>query len=507
MNRHLSRRDFLKLAGLAPLSIAAPSVMHSLGIPQALQHSQKNVIIVVCDALSAYNISLYGYGRETMPNLSRLARRATVYHNHFAGGNFTTPGTASLLTGTLPWTHRAFVFNGKVTQKHVDRNIFQTFSDYYRLTYTHNSLVATLLKQFYGSLDNLIPIEKLLLTYDGFIPTLFPGDDDIANVSWVRAIKNKDEGYSYSLFLSNFYKLFSENKVAGLRPSFPIDLPNISGDNYYLLEQAVDWIGDLLGTVRQPFLGYFHFLPPHYPYNTHREFFGRFDKDGFEPVEKPLDPFSQNQGRKNLPKKRKEYDEFILYADREFGRFYDHLEAAGLLENSILVFTSDHGELFERSIIGHRTPVLYQPIIRVPLLIFEPGQETRRDIFTPTSAVDVMPTLLHLTDHKIPAWVEGTVLPPYAPAKPGQPVYALQAWNNEPDAPLEHATAMLVKGRYKLIYYFGYAPSGTDQRIQLFDLENDPEELTDLASLETTTTQQLWDELKVKLADANQAYQ
>lgn len=101
MQTNITRRDFLKLAGLLPLSIALPSVS------QSTETDKQNVIIFVFDALSAHNISLYGYPRKTMPNLVRLAEKAVVYHNHHAGGNFTTPGTASLLTGVLPWSHRA----------------------------------------------------------------------------------------------------------------------------------------------------------------------------------------------------------------------------------------------------------------------------------------------------------------------------------------------------------------------------------------------------------------
>ncbi len=71
------------------------------------------MVVIVFDAFSAYNISLYGYQRETTPNIARWAERAVVYHNHNAGGNFTIPGTASLLTGTYPWTHRAFGLDKK----------------------------------------------------------------------------------------------------------------------------------------------------------------------------------------------------------------------------------------------------------------------------------------------------------------------------------------------------------------------------------------------------------
>ena len=92
VNNQITRRDFLKLAGLFPLSVALPRVLNSLNN----QQGQQNVIIVVFDAFSAAHISFYGYQRDTTPNIARLADRAIVYHNHYAGGNFTTPGTATI---------------------------------------------------------------------------------------------------------------------------------------------------------------------------------------------------------------------------------------------------------------------------------------------------------------------------------------------------------------------------------------------------------------------------
>src|SRR5512144_296003 len=103
MSAAFNRRDFLKLAGLLPFTVAAPRWTSRLSAAGARQ----NVVVVVFDAWSAKNISLYGYQRPTTPNLARLSKRAVVYHNHYAGSSFTTSGTASLLTGTYPWSHRA----------------------------------------------------------------------------------------------------------------------------------------------------------------------------------------------------------------------------------------------------------------------------------------------------------------------------------------------------------------------------------------------------------------
>src|SRR5687768_18488298 len=137
MNSRFTRRDFLKVAGLLPLGGYASALSRQLE-SQPLD-GKKNVIICVFDAWSASHVSLLGYDRDTTPNINRLAGRATVYHNHFASSNFTSPGTASLFTGVLPWTHRAFQPNSVVAEEYAARNIFSLFKDYYKLTYSHNT--------------------------------------------------------------------------------------------------------------------------------------------------------------------------------------------------------------------------------------------------------------------------------------------------------------------------------------------------------------------------------
>ena len=504
MKSAINRRDFLKLAGLLPLSAAAPGFAKLITRPQ--QAKGQNVIVVVFDAFSAYNISLYGYQRDTTPNLARLARRAIVYHNHLAGSNFTTSGTASLLTGTLPWTHRAIQPDGQVAEPYTTKNIFGAFQDYYRLSYTHNGWAYTLLRQMEKETNELIPREKLLLaSYDTFITSLFRNDDDIASVSWTRDMR-MDEGYAYSLFLSHLYKVLQEGKVANLQPLFPRGLPTTGSDDGFLLEQAVDWISNLLTVVPKPFVGYFHFLPPHFPYRTSVEFYNRFKGDGYKPVEKPIDVFTDRRIFNNLAVRRTEYDEFILYVDREFGRFYDELEASGLLENTWVVFTSDHGEMFERGIVGHSTDTLYHPVIRIPLLIFEPGRQVGVDVHVPTSAIDVLPTLAHVTGHPIPSWTEGTVLPPYMDAEPDRKLYAVRAKDDDPNAALTQASTTLVRGQYKLLYYYGYEERGIKDFIKLYDLGADPEELNDLSKSKKGIARELLKELKTKLAEVNKPY-
>jgi len=511
VNSRFSRRDFLKLTGLAPLGLASPGLMRTLSGLRVPPGPAQSVIVLVFDAFSAHNMSLHGYSRETTPNMARLARRAVVYHNHFASSNFTTPGTASLLTGTHPWTHRALQPNDGVAEHFATRNIFRVFHDYYGVAYTHNMWAQTLLRQFQSGIRELIPRATLFLkSYDAFISTLFKGDEDVASVGWARHMKLVGDGHAYSLFLSHVYEALQEAAVPeNLKRRFPRGLPTgTAADVGFLLEDAVDSIGNLVTRIPRPFIGYFHFFPPHSPYHTPAEFCDRFKGDGYQAPQKPRDVFARGDARPLLLPRR-EYDEFVLYVDREFGRFYNALEASGLLDSTWLVCTSDHGEMFERGLQGHGNPTLYEPVIRVPLLIFEPGRNLGLDVSVPTSAVDLLPTLAHITGHPIPDWTEGMLLPPFGSAAPdpNRSVYAVEARENEKNAPLTQASTMLVKGRYKLHYYFGYRTPKVDQLVKLYDIHADPEELVDLSISQPDLTADLLADLKAKLAQADQPYQ
>jgi arylsulfatase A-like enzyme len=507
MRNLLTRRDFLKLAGLVPLSIAAPTFLNSLPVEQT--EKPQNVIIIVFDAFSAYNISLYGYQRETTPNITRWAERAIVYHHHYANGNFTTPGTASLLTGTVPWTHRAFGFSDRVDKTFVSQNVFSAFQNYYRISYTHNPAVDVFLDQFSEKVNESVPLEKLFLANDNFVREVFKNDKDIALVSWIRSLKRKEDGYAYSLFLSRLYEKQRELLVANLQPSYAGGIPRIAVDNYFLLEDATAWLEEKLNVVPRPFMGYFHFWPPHDPYVTKLKYYDNFSGDDFWPLLKPLDLFSVHQSDlfEFLLRKRTDYDEYILYVDEEFGKLMDKLDQTGLLENTWVVLTSDHGEMFERGILGHWTPVLYEPVVRVPLMIFEPGKRIRRDIYENTSAVDILPTLLQVTGQEPAWWNEGSVMPPFVQNHASdRSHYVVQSLHSDQNSALNEVTVALIKGDYKLMYFIGYEELDGKERIELYNIKNDFDELNDLSTVKPETRDELLNEVKQELAKVNKPY-
>src|SRR6185503_4118017 len=154
----ISRRNFLKLVGAAAPTILFPAVSSWVGESLNQGDSFKpNVIILLFDAMSARNLSVYGYPRPTSPNFERFSDHATVYHSHYAGGNYTIPGTASLLTGTYPWTSRALNYSSGVKHSLIENNMFRAFGeDYHRLCFTQSMMANFIITQFQANIDTLL---------------------------------------------------------------------------------------------------------------------------------------------------------------------------------------------------------------------------------------------------------------------------------------------------------------------------------------------------------------
>ena len=514
MNEHkLSRRDFLKLSGLSPLLFfpwirQASALVKTASAQKAASDSLPNVLILVFDAWSARNVSLYGYPRPTMPNLERLAQRATVYHQHHASGGFTTPGTASMLTGVYPWTHRALHLHGTTLPRFADQNLFGLLSEHFHtFVYSQNTLVNLLFHQQRANIDRWHQISEACLYSDSLTQNHLQKDFRIAYEAERLMLRNWTFP-SGSLFLEPFDwvkrrsadgKLFRENQDV-----FPYGLPTIRdkgmlGFMFFTLEDTFAWLYERLREQPTPFLGYVHLLPPHDPYNTRSEFVGQF-ASGWQPAHKPAHFFSSAILSDDfLDEHRRYYDEFVIYIDAEFARLYDQLDQAGILDNTILILTSDHGEMFERGIYQHLTNTLYEPQIHVPLLVFNPGQRQREDVFTTTNAVDLVPSLLELAGLPIPEWCEGVAMPGFTvhPLQKGRSTFVVEAKENPKLGALNKATLVMYQGAHKLIHYLGYP--GYEDKYELYNLKDDPEELNDIFQQESSLAKKMQSELEMQM--------
>lgn len=508
MRSSINRRDFLKLLALLPLAGAVPGLV-SKALPAAQAPGKPNVLVLVFDAVSATNMSLYGYPRTTTPNLVRFAARSTVYNRHYAGGPFTSPGTASLLTGALPWSHRAMALYGTVTPPYLQNNLFHSFkaAGYNCYAYTHQPLAYTILSQFHKDVDLKHP-RDLALSDEQYSDWAFSNDYDVAFTSERMMRRNETIGPG-SLFLSMLDRLRLGDDVGRLKQEYGDKYPGAipaAARFYFRLETGIDWLQHSLQTWPRPFFAYVHFKPPHAPYSARADFAGRFDDD-FKPIAKKRHPLGGAASQNTLNQRRRRYDEYLAFADSEFGRLYDSMEQSGVLDKTYVVFTSDHGENFERGWSGHfAKPLLFEPGIRVPLIISRPGNKGHQAINTPTVATDLLPTLARLAGVQPPPLTEGSILPTFdgGEANSDRSVFVSGAKSNYKFAPLTQVTITLNKGDYKLIYYLGY--KGYDDRYELYNLKDDPEELQDLYQSRPKVAAGLQDELTTKLKQVNQPY-
>jgi arylsulfatase A-like enzyme len=503
----ISRRDFLKLAMLLP---AAYFTMPLLKAAQSGGPGDaKNIIVIVYDACSADNVSLYGYQRQTTPNLDRFARNALVYHRNYSAGTFTIPGTASLLTGLYPWSHRAFLLGAPITPKHQEHQLFEALSpSHSTMGYAQNPLADLFLYEAGRYLKKHIDsgsfnLQKTLLYNLPF----FQNDAAIAYSSFEDNIVQRGLGYDGSMFFAPLFRLWALAQRKKIIDSHIDDNPRGVPDankQLFVLDQLVDGAIETLRGLQEPALTYLHFFPPHEPYRPTQPFYQHFN-DGWRPPKKPEHPLAQEKASYVASRNSRQfYDEYLASWDAETGRLFDYLKDSGLLERSYVIITSDHGEIFERGELGHFTPLMYDPIMHSPLIISTPGLSSgRRDIYTQTSGVDLLPTLAYLTGNPIPDWAEGQILPGLGGEEnPDRGVYTVDAKRNTSFAPLTKMSIALTRNDHRLVYY-RYPEL---EQFEFYDLANDPEELQDLYSAQPTLALQMKAELLDKLAEVNRPY-
>jgi arylsulfatase A-like enzyme len=501
MSNQLSRRKFLKLLSLLTISGMSASIIPPK-TRSKVTDQRANVVVLVFDTLSALHIPLHDYQRNTMPHLTELAKNGTVYHSHYSAGNFTMPGTASLLTGAYPWTHRGFHLAGSILEEFRTRNLFRTLSEnqYTCFAFSQNMYATILLSQLRDSIKQLMLPRDVPLEDNNLADLLFPGDYATAIRSELAYFSNHGRTAN-SLFLDLLRWLLQEKNIREtnrqLIELFPRGVPKLE-DIDCTLENTIDWLILQLQELPHPYFAYIHLVPPHFPYQTRFDFIDIF-KDGWRPKPKPDHTFSKGHSIEELNELRRLYDEYIAYADAEFGRFFDLFSRKNDQDNTWIILTSDHGEMFERGIWEHSTRTLFQPIIRVPLVIFKPGQLGRQDIYSSTSSIDLLPTIMHLTGSEPPAWCEGKLLPPFRTKKSldREAIFAIEAKSNPRLGPLNVATVAMMKENYKLIKYWGY--EGIEDFYELYDLENDPEEHIDLSSSRKSLANDLLEELRLKI--------
>ncbi|MCZ6817653.1 MAG: sulfatase [Planctomycetota bacterium] len=297
-----------------------------------------NILLISVDTLRRDHLGIYGYPRATSVNIDAIAQNGAVFDNAVSTSSWTLPAHASMLTGLYP--------------------------------------------AFHGLQDDgtkLAPDRPALA-------------EKLRNLGYYTLAVVSHVYVSSEFGLERGFDHFDDSLIQG-------------GATNPIAEQVVD---RLLLAVEQapdgPFCAFVHFFDPHWDYDAPPPFDTRFVDRGYagtiDGTVKSMTPYFSI--RRQMPEGDRQYaialyDGEIAYLDDQLGRMLKTLRERGKMDNTVVVFTADHGEEFkEHGRLGHGK-TLFGEQLRVPLIIaghpaFGRGTR-RRDL---VSLVDIAPTLLEL---------------------------------------------------------------------------------------------------------------
>jgi len=335
-----------------------------------------NVILISVDTLRKDHLSLYGYPRMASPNVDKFFKRGIRFERCIATLPATAPNYASIYTGTYHFKH------------FITANGFSFRPDLNRLT----TLAQELKKSGYYCSSHMTG------SLPGTGTNLDLGIDDL----YQRSVKVVSSGgYDLCSVIHNLY-------------SYIVSALDHKHMNRLLCPETTTAIKCIETGLHEPFYVHYYWHWPHDPYGDRKvelpdNFFDKAIK--YEPF--PSDSPSQVNSILQI---REKYDSDIFYTDIQISAVLDALKKKGYMDNSIIIFTADHGEdLGERyrndePFFGH-AHWLYESSICVPLIFVFPTTElSNKKIDFPVSSVDIFPTVLRLLNLPIPDTNQGEPL-------------------------------------------------------------------------------------------------
>ena len=328
-----------------------------------------NVIMIVVDTLRADRLGARGYPRAVTPNLDRLVAESAFFDQAYSATSWTMPSLASYMTGVYPSVH------GLLKAPHdVDQNAlpdeFITLAEALRNA---------------GMRTAAITAQPWISQRTG----LTQGFDEVRTVS-DAADPHEARELTFALI-----EWLEQNRAA-------------------------------------PFFLYAHYMGPHAPYNAPEPYRGRYTRDlqltdvvrGFHEAyatSNQVQAYAEITGiaeedglsRQDVAYLTAEYDEKVAFTDAQLGVLFVWLRESGLLDETLLIVTADHGEaFFEHRTIFHGQN-LHQELLHVPLILRLPGEgATARRIHRVAELIDIYPTILALLDEAPQSHIQGRSLLP-----------------------------------------------------------------------------------------------
>jgi arylsulfatase A-like enzyme len=305
------------------------------------------VVVYLVDTLRADHTGVYGYARNTTPELDAFAKDAVVFDAAIAHASWTKPSVASILTSRLPNRHRAV--------------------------------------QLRDPLDPGSPTIAKRLAARGW--------------STGAAIANSVIYGEESAFDPGF------DVFAGLHGDDDRRSKLVGAD--VVVDSALAFLRSRRGL---PTFLYVHTMDPHVPYAPPEPFDRMFEPHPVEghPAQDPRTDYKEPLDRDRMIA---QYDGDVAFGDREFGRFVRELKESGVYDDALVVFLADHGEEFldhGRWLHGRS---LFDELIRVPLVVKFPGREWKgRRVREQVQLVDVLPTVFEAARLPLPSDIAGQPL-------------------------------------------------------------------------------------------------
>ncbi|MBN9659748.1 MAG: arylsulfatase [Acidobacteria bacterium] len=423
---------------------------------QGLSRSRPNLLLLMSDQHRADWMGCDGNAAVHTPNLDALAREGVRFRHAFSSTPTCTPARAGLLTGMSPWRHGMLGY-GKVAQSY--------------------------------------PVEgPRVLREAGYYTT------GIGKMHWTP--QRNLHGFHQTL-LDESGRVESPDFKSDYRAWFASEAPNLDPDatgigwndntaRPYVLPERLHpttWTADC--AVRflesyqrpQPFFLKVSFARPHSPYDPPQRHWDRYAEAslpdavagqwaaGNRPRNSQRDDIWHGDvGRALTRRARVGYSGSVSFMDEQLGRVTEALRKRGWLDETLIVYLSDHGDMTGDHYLWRKS-YAYQASARIPMIVRGPGAAKGTVSDVPVEIRDVLPTLLTAGGVPVPAACDGQNL-----------LQAKRPWIDlEHDVCYDktnHWTA-LTDGRWKYIYH------AYDGREQLFDLVNDPHELKESADAET----------------------
>ena len=440
-----------------------------------MPRKRPNVLLIMADQLRADALGCYGNHVCRTPNLDAMAAAGVVFENSFTPNPICVPARATLITGNYPHVCTRNKANGgtvaddqpKMPERFA-RAGYETCACG-KLHYVPYEPPGKPRRLYGWQQCDLAESGRLVGQFDpeGKLRGLEDYHDYLADVGWA--------GYSRAHGIGN-------NDV---RPC-PSPLPAEHHVDHWVADRTIQRLNEHLEHHRdQPFLLFCSFPKPHSPYDPPAEYLDLYDPREIPPPVGDASMLSDRAPHSDRERYMRAFTSLspaarqvikmyyyatITHQDAQIGRVLDALDAAGVADDTLVVYCADHGDLMGDFGTYFKCSFL-EGSVRVPLIVRGPGVPAggrRRQL---VGLQDVLPTLAAMCDVSVGAGVQGLDLSTALAddAAPLRDLYYAQCMNDP------RQTAMVTDGRWKYIY----AQEGPTE--ELYDLETDPHELVNLA--------------------------